>query len=507
MVFWPPVGMGETMSLQKSAPIDASYADSALEPRSAALQPAAAMGVGEAAGRTAVKTPAAAPADAARIAILTGPILPTLLKQALPTMTVLLAQTAVNVAEAYYVGFLGTDALAGVALVFPVFMLMMMMSGGGLGSGVASAVARAVGAGHRHDADALVLHALILSVIVGAIFTVGIIWGGPALYRALGGRNDALDAALKYSNYLFAGAIPVWIANLLSAALRGAGNVKIPALITLIGAVVLIPFSPILIFGFGPFPKLGIAGAGIAFALYYGAATLVLLYYMTTGRSGLTLKLTSLERRLFADILRVGLPTALSTILTNLTVILVTGAFGLFGTTALAACGITSRLDYVMIPLLFGVCAAVLTMVGVNVGAGQLARAKQIAWISAFVGAGIAGTIGVTVAIFPMLWLRLFSHDAQVLAIGATYLRIVAPAYAALGLGFVVAFAAQGAGHVLWPFVGAASRLVLAAGCGWIAVSYYGAGVAALAAMVSASLVAYAMINATAMASGAVWRK
>ena len=72
-------------------------------------------------------------------------------------MTVLVAQTAVNIAEAYYVGFLGTDALAGVALVFPVFMLMTMMSNGGLGSGVASAVARAIGAGRKDDADALVL--------------------------------------------------------------------------------------------------------------------------------------------------------------------------------------------------------------------------------------------------------------------------------------------------------------------------------------------------------------
>src|SRR5260370_25076833 len=160
---------------------------------------------------------------------------------------------------------------------------------------------------------------------------------------------------------------------------------------------------------------------------------------MRRGRSGLTLKLTSLERRLFADILRVGLPTALSTILTNLTVILVTGAFGLFGTTALAACGITSRLDYVMIPLLFGVCAAVLTMVGVNVGAGQLARAKQIAWISAFLRAGSAGTSGATVAMFPMLCLRLFSHDAQVLAIGSTLLRVFAPADAAPLLCCVIA--------------------------------------------------------------------
>src|ERR1700761_6469085 len=140
---------------------------------------------------------------ASRAAILAGPVLPTLLRLALPTMTVLIAQTAVNIAEAYYVGYLGTDALAGVALVFPVFMLMTMMSNGGLGSGVASAVARATGAGRKDDADALVLHAMVIAVVVGAIFTIGTHWGGPALYRSLGGREGALDAAVKYSNYLF----------------------------------------------------------------------------------------------------------------------------------------------------------------------------------------------------------------------------------------------------------------------------------------------------------------
>src|SRR5690348_4664095 len=96
--------------------------------------------------------PAPARNNAARAEILTGAILPTLLQLALPTMVVLVAQTAVNIAEAYYVGFLGTDALAGVALVFPIFMLMTMMSNGGFGSGVASSVARAVGAGRRDDA-------------------------------------------------------------------------------------------------------------------------------------------------------------------------------------------------------------------------------------------------------------------------------------------------------------------------------------------------------------------
>src|SRR6202012_41294 len=126
----------------------------------------------------------------------------------------LVAQNAVNIAEAWYVGFLGTDALAGAALVFPVFMLMTMMSNGGFGSGVASSVARAVGARRREDADAALFHAMVLAVILGGLFTLGAIGGGPVLYRALGGRDGALSPALAYSNYLFAAAIPVWIVNL-----------------------------------------------------------------------------------------------------------------------------------------------------------------------------------------------------------------------------------------------------------------------------------------------------
>src|ERR1700761_3391556 len=378
---------------------------------------------------TVIAAPAPVPSrkDAARAAILAGPILPTLLKLALPTMVVLIAQTAVNIAEGYYVGFLGTDALAGVAMVFPVFMLMTMMSNGGLGSGVASSVARAVGAGNKEDADALVLHALVLAVVVGAAFMVGAIKGGPVLYRALGGRAEALDAALQYSNYLFAGAIPVWIVNLQAAALRGSGNVRVPATVTLVGALVLIPASPLLIFGFGPVPRLGIQGAGLAFAAYYCGAMLVLMRYMASGRAGLTFKFVPLQWRLFLDILKVGVPTAINAVLTNLTVILVTGAVGLFGTTALAAYGISSRLDYIMIPLLFGLSTAVLTMVGVNIGAGQIARAKRIAWTSSAVGLVLTGSIGLVVGLFPMLWLHLFSHDPEVLADGSIYLRIVAP--------------------------------------------------------------------------------
>ncbi len=444
--------------------------------------------------------------DARRATLLTGPVLPTLLRLALPTVVVLVAQTAVNIAEGYYVGLLGTDALAGVALVFPVFMLMTMMSNGGLGSGVSSAVARAIGAGRKADADALVFHAIVLGIVVGALFTFMTVWGGPLLYRALGGRAGALEAALKYSNYLFAGAIPVWIVNLQAGALRGSGNVRVPAAVTLVGALVMIPASPVLIFGLGPAPQLGIAGAGIAFALYYCGAMLFLLRYMASGRAGLKLKIVPLQVRLFADILRVGVPTAANAVLSNLTVILVTGAVGLFGTKALAAYGIASRLDYILIPILFGLCTATLTMVGIAVGAGDIARARRIAWVAAAVGVTLTATIGLIVAAHPPLWLTLFSRDAEVLRIGTTYLRIVAPAYAALGFGFVLGFAAQGAGHVFWPFVASTSRILIAAGLGWWVVTSFGAGMAGLASMVAASVVVYAAICSLIMFSRGVWK-
>jgi Na+-driven multidrug efflux pump len=145
-------------------------------------------------------------------------------------------------------------------------------------------------------------------------------------------------------------------------------------------------------------------------------------------------------------------------------------------------------------------------MVGVNMGAGQNARARRIGWTAGIVGLLLTGTIGLAVALYPPAWLRLFSHDSDVVRDGTTYLHIVAPAYCALGFGFVVSFAAQGTGRALWPLAAAVVRILIAAGGGWIAVAYFGAGMAGLAAMVTASLVGYVAICSVVMLSNSVWR-
>jgi putative MATE family efflux protein len=343
--------------------------------------------------------------------VLAGPITPTILRLAVPTTVVLVVQTLVGVAETYFISFLGTDALAGVTLVFPLLMLMQMMSNGGIGGGVASAVARALGANRDADADALVWHAIVLACGFGAVFSAAAILGGQALYQAMGGSGPTLAAALTYSGIVFAGSIPIWITALLSSVLRGAGNVNVPALVTLSGFVILLPMSPALIFGWGPLPRLGVAGSGLAVVIYYVIAAMALVLYLRSPRSLLKLRIVPLQARLFRDILRVGLLSAVGTAQVNLTVALVTAAVGRFGRDAIAGYGIASRLDYIQIPIIFGLGTALVTMVGVNIGAGQTERAHRIAWVGAALAFGVTALIGLAAALFPHAWIGLFSDD------------------------------------------------------------------------------------------------
>jgi putative MATE family efflux protein len=433
-------------------------------------------------------------------AALRGKIVPTMLRLGLPTLVVLVAQTLVGVAETYFVSFLGTDALAGVALVFPVLMLMQMMANGGIGGGVASAIARAIGAGRRDDADALALHALLLGVAFGLVFMLAAWLGGSALYRAMGGSGASLAAALTYSNIIFLGAVPLWVTALLGASLRGAGDVRAPARVSFVGFLILVPLSPALIFGWGPLPRLGIAGAGTAVLLYYAAASLVLIAYLRRGRAPLRLGRARIERRLLRQIMTVGGLSAIGTVQANLTVALLTGAVGLSGVAAIAGYGIASRLDYLLIPLLFGFGTGVVTMVGANVGAGQIARARRIAWIGAAIGGGATGLIGLAAALFPQGWTGIFTDAPEVLATSALYLRTVAPFYLLYGAGMMLYFASQGANRVLLLVLAGTARLLVAGLGGWLAASFLGIDLGGLFAIAAASSALFGLISIGAVA-------
>ncbi len=439
--------------------------------------------------------------------LLHDPIVPTLLQLAGPNVLVLLAQAATGLIEIWWVAGLGTDALAGMALVYPVVMLMQMVSAGAMGGGISSAVARALGAGRRADADALVLHALLINAGIGVVCTIVVLGSGPWLYRALGGQGASLAAALAYSNVVFGGIIWLWVMNALASVVRGTGNMLVPALVICGGVVLLIPLSPCLIFGFGPFPALGTAGAGAALVTYYVAGTAVLAWYVLTGRNVARWRPGPLRWRLFREILRVGAVAAVTSVQTNLTVALTTALVGLyFGAQAVAGYGTGARLEYLLVPLAFGLGGPLVALVGTNVGAGQHARALRIAWIGGAIAFGLTEAIGLAAAIWPHAWLGLFDTDPAMLAAGSAYLRAVGPFYGLFGLGMALYFASQGVGRLLWPLLAGFARMVIAVGGGWLALHLTGSA-AWLFAALAAALVVYGVTIAVAVGTGAWFRK
>src|SRR6266852_9735472 len=344
-------------------------------------------------------------------------------------------------------------------------MLMQMMSAGAMGGGIASSIARALGAGRRADADALALHAMVIALGFGCAFMLGVLGGGRWLYQAMGGSGRSLEAALTYSNWIFAGAVLVWLFNSLAAVIRGTGNMALPAAVTCVGVVILVPMSPALIFGWGPFPRLGIAGGAVALVSYYALGSLALAAYLWSGRSGVRPRLRGIRFRwpLFRDILRVGAVAALVTVATNLTIMIGTALVGEFGPAAIAGYGTGARLEYLLVPLVFGLGGPLVAMVGTSIGAGQYDRALRTAWIGAAIAVGLCETIGLCAAAFPRAWLSLFDTDPAMLDAGTRYLHIVGPAYGLFGLGMALYFASQGAGRLLWPFLANMARLIIAA--------------------------------------------
>jgi putative MATE family efflux protein len=438
-------------------------------------------------------------------ALLDAPLLPMLLRLAAPNILLMLAQSATGLIETYFIGKLGTDALAGVSVVFPGVMLMQMISAGAMGGGISSSIARALGGGRHDDASNLVWHALIINGVLGLICMIGVLTFGESLYRALGAQQGSLRAALEYSNIIFAGAILLWAMNALSSAIRGTGNMLLPAVVVCGGALLLVPISPALIFGWGPFPRMGIAGGAAALVGYYVFGIIVQGWYLFAGRSVIRprFRAIQLHRRLFAAILKVGGIASLSSIQTNLAIMLTTGLVGGFGPAALAGFGTGSRLEYLMVPIAFGVGGPLVAIVGTNIGAGQPQRALRAAWIGAAIGFGITEAIGIAAALFPVAWLSLFDTDPDMLATGSLYLRCVGPFYGFFGLGLVLYFASQGAGRMVWPVFSQFMRLAVV-GVGSILALRLGGGLVSMFMVIGIALAVFGL-GVTASIAGGAW--
>ena len=433
--------------------------------------------------------------------LLEAPIVPTLLRLAAPNVLNLLAFVGLITFDGLFVGRLGPDALAGISLVFPWVMLMQHGAASGMGGAVSSAVARALGAGEKERANDLATHAVWLALMLSALFSLLMLVAGPVIYRWMGGQGAILEAAVAYSNVAFGGALSIWMLNLLCNVVRGTGNMGLPAAVIVLSVLGHIIISPMLIFGFGPIPALGPAGAGWGLVTSFGAGSLFLLAYLRGAESLVRLSFRGVRFQwtLLREFFRVGVPGMLNVAITNLTVIAVTGVAGHLSRDTAIAYAMGARLEYIIIPLGFGIGTGIVALVGTNWGAKQYARARAVAWSGAAVAATACGAVGLFFALFPQVWMSIFTTDEEIIRIGVTYLQIVGPAYALYGFGIGLYFACQGYGNLMLAVVANGTRLIVAAGGSFIAMFWMDAGTIGIFAAIASGFVVYAALTSLAL--------
>jgi Na+-driven multidrug efflux pump len=356
--------------------------------------------------------------------LLDGVILPTLLWLAWPNVVALSAGTCVVIEETAYIGRLGTASLAAMALVYPFVVLTMTMSGGAMGGGVSSAIARVLGAGDRERASSLAAHALLISMGFGLTFTVGMLAGGPMLLERLDGRGHVLAQAIAYVEIFFGGAV--------------------------------IP---------------------MARTIFSGRARVSPQIWRLAVRSDMAF-----------DILRVGLVACFSPLQSVLSITIFTHLPARFGTETLAAYGIGSRLEFMLTSEAFAVGVASVPMIGMAIGAARIARARSIAWTAGGISFASVGVAGSFIAIFPDLWINLFTDDAGVRAASRQYLSTAAPMYGFIGLSVAMYFSSQGAAKVFGPVLAQSARLLFISAGGWW-LTAHAASAAGLFALAAASMV------------------
>ena len=413
---------------------------------------------------------------------LTQPVMPLLIRMSAPNTVAFFIQSIVVLTEVWFISKLGTNSLAAVALAFPLLMITQTMSGGALGGAITSSIARSMGANDIDKAERLIWHSVVISLGGAFTFLLFFLLFGEQLLFLLGGRGDILEESYTYCSYLFLGGLILWLSGSMSAVLRGMGNMRFPATLMICTSFLQVFLSGGFILGWYGFPQIGVPGAAIA-TLISASVMVVIIFLKLLSKSipvKLRMKQLILSRDLFNNIFEVAIPASVSPLLTVGTILVLTGLVGTFGTEALAGYGIGSRVEFLMIPLIFGIGTAMTSIVGANIGAKNIIRAETVG-IYGGTSAGVVSIfIGLTLALFPDAWIQFFTDDMKAFEVTKLYIQIVGPFYIFQGIGLSLYFASQGANAMKWPTIATIARFLIASIGGGISVHWLGFGIGSI---------------------------
>jgi putative MATE family efflux protein len=389
-----------------------------------------------------------------------------------------------NVLHTYFVSRLGDDAIAAVSLVLPIVLIMITVVSGGLGTGVASGIARALGAGRLAEARGVAEHALLITVLLAVAATAATELGVGALFRAMGGHGVVLEQATRFARVLFGGILITFAVGTFDSILRGTGNVRVPAICASLSLALQVALTPLLMFGAG----LGLIGAPLATLSGQCIGLVPRLVYVFGGRAHFRPR--PLPRQIngahVTEILRVGVPAALSAGLNYIALVVLTGTVARFGNHYLAGYGLGTRLDFLLFSLGYGVAAATVTLVGMASGAGRGDLVPRYVVQSLLVAAAVVAIPAFLVTWQPALWIGRFTSAPAIEAVGASYFHWVGPTYLCVVVSMVIASAFQGLGHATAPLSVMVVRVVLVVGAALTATRMLGVGADIVFAIIAA---------------------
>lgn len=387
----------------------------------------------------------ARPGNARPMSLTEDPILQLTRRIAIPASVGLFFNTMFNFVDTYCAGLLSTDALAALSVSFPIFFLVLSF-GSGLSQGTTALVASALGAKDEGQARHVFAQALLVAIFGGLLLTVAGWLAAPALFGFLGAEGAYLEAALAYMNVILAGSVFFVLQMALNAALNAEGQTRTYRNFLIAGFFANCALNPVLMWGWFGLPAMGVGGIALATVLVQIAGCVMLWRAVRRAEFGHHLK-RSLFRPNATLLARIGgqaVPASLNMLTIRLGIFVITWFVKHFGKEAVAAIGIATRIEQIILMPAIGLTTAVLSLVGQNHGAGLPHRVRETWVMNAACGAGLMVAGGVVVFFTRELAMRQLTGDPAVVAHGANYLVIAALTLPAYPILFTTVFLFQG---------------------------------------------------------------
>ena len=352
--------------------------------------------------------------------------------------------------DTYWVGRLGSAALAAVTISITIRWVLNSLANG-LGIGGMAVVARRIGARNREAAEHATWQTILLGLIVSLVLSsLGFLTAHPLLIL-LGADAEVLPLGLAYLRVAFGGIFTLVLVFAINAMLRGAGEARLAMQVLFLSTATTVVLEPLLVFGLGPLPPLGVAGSAWATVLGFGAGLALQMTILLRGRAriGIDLRDWRPDFPLMGQIIRIALPSTIQMTLRSSSRLVIVGLVGLYGTFATAAYGVANRLLLIALIPGFGLGNAAGTLVGQNLGARKPERAERTAWWVSTYAAGYMAAAAALIFAFAPPMIALFDPTPQVVALGTECTRVVALSLVASAVGVVLARGFDGAGNTV----------------------------------------------------------